>query len=452
MRHHKQLAIVTMQTIDLLIIADFIIPVIPKNTVWQDKAIAVTDGKIIDILPTDQAQRCYAPKETFRLKNHVIIPGLINAHTHSPMNLFRGLADDLPLMDWLHHHMWPAEAAVMSPESVKIGTQLAIGEMLLSGTTCFYDMFAFGEAIIEAVKACGMRALMGLNIMNVPNKWANDANECLKKSMAILNQNHGQLISFALAPHAPYTNTDQNLKDTRQLANQYQLPIMIHLHETQQEIQDSIKEYSMRPIARLDHLGFLGDDVLAIHMVHVNDEDLAIAKKHHLSIAHCPHANLKLGSGIADMKRLKDAGLTVAIGTDSVASNNDLNMFNEMRLASLMAKGLHQDSTAFCASSTLAMATIDGARAMGLDHLIGSIEIGKCADLVAFDLANPQTQPLYNPISALVYAGNANQVSHVWVNGLLKVNNHQLVDMNLEEILRQAEPFIKKAKAFQYPK
>ena len=441
-----------MKTIDLLIIPEYIIPIIPKNTVWQDKAIAIQYGKIIDILSSSDAALRYAPLQIFTLPNHAVIPGLINAHTHSPMNIFRGLADDLPLFDWLHHHMWPAEAAVMSPESVKVSTKLAIGEMLLSGTTCFYDMFFFCEAIIETVKACGMRALIGLNIMNVSNQWAKDANECFEKSEAILKQNHGEFIYFALAPHAPYSNTNQNLKDTRQLANQYQLPIMIHLHETQQEIQDSIKEYGMRPISRLDDLGFLGSDVLAIHMVHVSDEDLAIAKKHQLSIAHCPHANLKLGSGIADMKRLKDAGLTVSIGTDSVASNNDLNMFNEMRLASLLAKGIHQDSTAFCASDTLAMATIDAAKAMGLDDLIGSIEIGKCADLVAIDLSNPQTQPMYNPISVLVHAVNANQVSHVWVNGILKVNNHQLVDLDLNSLLKEAKPFIDQVKMFQYPK
>ena len=440
-----------MTHVDSLIHAGHLIPMDHPERCLNEHSIAVQDGVIVDILATEQARTRYQAKQEHNLANHAVIPGLINAHTHVPMNLFRGLADDLQLFDWLQNHMWKAEADVMCDESAYIGTQLAIAEMLLSGTTCYYDMFFFCESIIDATVAAGMRATIGVNVMDVPNKWANNAKECLDKAVQLMDKPQHPLITLALAAQGPYTNSDESLIRIRELANERNSRIIMHLHETKGEIADSIKQYQKRPLKRLHDIGFLGPDVLAIHMVHLNDEDLALCREHQLNIAHCPESNLKLASGFANMLPLQQAGLNVSIGTDSVASNNDLDMIAEMRQTAFIAKALNEDSTIFSAPEVLHMATMGAAKAMGMEQQIGSLEIGKRADITAIDLSDPQTQPLYNPIAQIVYAANRKQVSHVWVDGQLKVDNHQLTELNQDVLLQQAQQYINMASAYQYP-
>jgi 5-methylthioadenosine/S-adenosylhomocysteine deaminase len=440
-----------MHKVDIIINSDIIIPVIPTNTVWHDKAIVINNGLIIDIIEQSAASNKYIAQEVHNLPGQAIIPGLINAHTHVPMNLFRGLADDLQLFDWLQNHIWPAEAEVLCEESSYIGAQLAIAEMLLGGTTCFYDMFFFTESIIKATSDAGMRAILGLNIMDISNKWAQSCDECLEKSRKIIEQNYSPLINLALAPQGPYTNSDESLIKVRQMADKHNLRIMIHMHETAREIKESIDKFGKRPLKRLDDIGFLGPDVMAVHMVHINDEDFAITTSNKLNISHCPESNLKLASGFANMARLRDAGLNIAIGTDSVASNNDLDMFGEMRQAAFIAKAITGNPTTFAAHETLEMATLGAAKAMGMAEKIGSLEIGKKADITAIDLNDPQTQPLYSPISQIIYAANRKQVSHVWVDGKLKVKNHKLIDMDNEKLLKQAAKFIASAAKYRYP-
>lgn len=440
-------------SIDTLIHCKTIIPVVPTGKYLPNHSVAITQGQIVDILPTPKAEKTYQAKQIHHLKQHALIPGFINAHTHIPMNLFRGLADDLMLMDWLKNHIWAAEADVLNEQSAAIGAQLAISEMLLSGTTCFCDMYFFTEALIKAVDECKIRAQLSLHVMNIPNLWAKSSQECLDKSESILSDipKH-ELIGLTIAPQSPYTNDDHSLQKCREMANKYNLPLVTHLHETANEIEASMQKYKKRPLKRLDDLGFLSKDVLAIHMVHANDEDLDIISKHNMHVAHCPASNLKLASGFSPVAQMLNRNINVALGCDSVASNNTLDMLSEMRLASLIHKGYNHDPKALCASEVLAMATINGAKAIGLGDQIGSIEKGKKADLCAIDLSDLSTQPCYNPISSIVYAAGRHQVSHVWVNGELRVNEHKLCDINYQTLLEKAQPFIDQARKFQHPK
>lgn len=441
------------QAIDTIIHCRYLIPIIPRNSILHHHSVAINHGEIIDILDTQRANKQYQASNTYHLNDHALLPGFINAHTHIPMNLFRGLADDLPLMTWLQEHIWKAEASILAPNAVAIGTQMAIAEMLLSGTTCFFDMFFFTETILDTTQSMGIRAKLSLHIMDVANQWAQSASECIEKSRHLLQTHQSNpLVGLTIAPHSPYTNDNQALCGARELADQYQLPMMIHLHETKREVEDSVAQFKQRPIARLNQLGFLKPDVLAVHMVHLNEEDLAIVQQTGISIAHCPESNLKLGSGLAPISELLKQGINVALGTDSVASNNDLDMLGEMRQAAFLQKGLNQDPAALPAHEVLEMATINGARAMNMDQTIGSIEVGKAADLCAINLNTPFTQPCYNPIAQIVYAANRDQITHVWVNGQIKVENRALVDINFGSILSAAQPIFERAAAFKYPK
>ena len=438
---------------DSLIHCQYVIPVIPEGTYLSNHTIVINHGQIIDILPISDAEKSYQAKQILHLNHHALIPGFINAHTHIPMNLFRGLADDLSLMNWLQKHIWQAEAHVLNEDSAAIGAQLAISEMLLSGTTAFCDMYFFTEALIKATAECKIRAQLSLHVMNVPNQWAKNSQECLNKAESILNTlpKH-ELIGLTIAPQSPYTNDDDSLQKCREMASKYKLPLVTHLHETADEISTSIQKHQKRPLKRLDDLGFLGGDVLAIHMVQANDEDLDIIQKHNMHVAHCPASNLKLASGFGPVAQMIDRGINVALGSDSVASNNTLDMMSEMRLTSLIHKGYSQNPKALPASQVLAMATINGAKAMGLGDQIGSIEKGKKADLCAIDLSDLSTQPCYNPISSIVYAAGRHQVSHVWVNGDLRVKEHKLCDIDHHELLKKAQPYIDQARQFQHPK
>ncbi len=415
------------KAIDLLIRARWIIPVEPANTVLEHHALAVCDGRIVDLLPErDAAERYVAARET-RLDRHVLLPGLVNLHCHAAMSLLRGLADDTPLMSWLQDHIWPAEGRHVSPEFVHDGTLLACAEMLRGGITCFNDMYFFPTAAAAAVREAGMRAVIGLPLLEFPTAYATDADDYLAKGLAARDELLGQpLLHFALAPHAPYTVSDRSFERIATLTGELDLPVHLHVHETRAEIEESLKLHGVRPLERLRRLGIVGPNLIAVHAVHLDRHEIALLAGNGCSVAHCPASNLKLGSGIAPVAELLAAGVNVGIGTDGAASNNRLDLLADMRLAALLAKGASGDAAAMGAHAALHAATLAGARALGLDHEIGSLLPGKSADLCAVSLDDPLLAPCYAPESHMVYVANRENVSHVWVAGQMALENHAL--------------------------
>jgi len=425
--------------VDLLIEARWTIPVEPAGIVLENHAVAINDGRIVAILPQDQAAARFAPRSLRQLTNHILIPGLVNLHTHAAMTLLRGLADDLPLMDWLQNHIWPAEAKHVSAQFVHDGTLLACAEMLRGGITCFNDMYFFPKATAEAALAFGMRAAIGLVTLDFPTAYAADADDYLAKGLAVRDELRDEaLLSFCLAPHAPYTVSDRSFSKVLTLAEQIELPIHVHLHETAQEIDDSVRQFGMRPIERLHRLGLLSPGLIAVHAVHLNTAEIELLAEHGCSIAHCPSSNLKLASGIAPVAELARRGVNIGLGTDGAASNNRLDLFQEMRLAALLAKGQSGHADAINAHQALRMATLGGAQALGLDATIGSIAPGKAADLCAVRLDDIGLSPCYSPVSHLVYTAGREHVSDVWVGGTIRVQDRQLLENNEIELIKLA--------------
>jgi 5-methylthioadenosine/S-adenosylhomocysteine deaminase len=406
--------------VDLIINARWLCPVVPSNTLLENHALVIQAGKIIDICTFADTNQ-YQAIETIELNEHVLIPGLINLHTHAAMSLMRGLADDVPLMPWLEQHIWPAERAVVTANFARDGTLLACAEMLSGGMTTFNDMYFYPLAAAEAAVQIGMRANLGLVVIEFPTNYANNAEDYIDKGTAAKDQlRDASLISFSFAPHAPYTVADTTFSQINTLSAQLDIGIHTHLHETLDEITQSEQTYGMRPIARLANLGLLNANVTLAHCVHLNSAEIKLLADHSCSIAHCPSSNLKLASGIAPIAEYAKHGINIGLGTDGAASNNRLDMFAEMRLAALLAKGQSGDATAISAHQALEMATINGAKALNLADKIGSIEIGKLADLTAVRLSDIEMQPCYDVVSHLVYVAGREQVSHVWVNGDLK--------------------------------
>jgi 5-methylthioadenosine/S-adenosylhomocysteine deaminase len=425
--------------VDLLIEARWIVPVEPGDLVLENHAVVVDKGLIVAILPHDQAATRFAPRQLRQLKNHVIIPGLVNLHAHAAMTLLRGLADDLPLMDWLQNHIWPAEARHVSPQFVHDGTLLACAEMLRGGITCFNDMYFYPKAAAEAAISSGIRASIGLITLDFPTSYAADTDDYLAKGLSVRDEFREEaLISFCLAPHAPYTVNDRSFVKVLTLAEQIELPIHLHLHETAQEINDSLRDFGMRPIERLRRLGLLSPGLIGVHAVHLNAEEIKLLAEYGCSIAHCPSSNLKLASGIAPITDLLDHGVNIGLGTDGAASNNRLDQFQEMRLAALLAKGQSGRANAVNAHQALRMATLSGAQALGLDATIGSIVPGKAADLCAVSLDDIELAPCYDPVSHLVYSAGREHVSDVWVGGRIRVQDRQLLENNEIELIKLA--------------
>jgi len=381
-------------------------------------AVAVADGKIEAVLPVDEAQRRFAGYETVSLENHALIPGLVNAHTHAAMTLLRGLADDQPLERWLQAHIWPAEQRHVSYEFVRDGAALACVEMLRGGITCFNDMYMFPEASLESALAAGLRSAHGIIVIEFATAYASDPADYLRKGLELRDRYRDEpLASFCLAPHAPYTVSDDSLKQVSTLAAELDLPVHIHVHETAGEIERSIAEHGVRPLERLRRLGLVGPNLIAVHAVHLDELEIQLLARHGATVAHCPSSNLKLASGFAPVARLARAGVNLALGTDGAASNNRLDMFQEMRTAALLAKGATGDAGALPAHAALRAATLGGAQAIGLGERIGSIVAGKLADLTAVRLDAPELAPCYDVASHLVYAAGREHVSHVWVAG-----------------------------------
>jgi 5-methylthioadenosine/S-adenosylhomocysteine deaminase len=411
-----------------LVAARWVVPVEPEGAVLEHHAVAVKDGVIEAVLPTAEARRRFAGYDEVALENHALIPGLVNAHTHAAMSLMRGLADDLPLMRWLEEHVWPAEAKHVSPDFVRDGTLLACAEMLRGGITCFNDMYFFPGAAIEAALACGMRSAHGIIVIEFPSAYASDAGDYLTKGLAVRDRYRDEpLVSFTLAPHAPYTVSNDSFRKIATLAAELDLPVHVHLHETAVEVERSRAEHGVRPIERMERLGLLGPNFIAVHAVHVDRQEAELLARHGCSIAHCPSSNLKLASGFAPVNTYLKADMNVALGTDGAASNNRLDLFQEMRTAALLAKAVEGDAEAFPAHTALRAATLGGARAMGLGDKIGSLRAGKAADLVAVDFSAPELAPCYDPVSHLVYAAGREHVSHAWVGGELLLDERAFV-------------------------
>ncbi len=428
------------QPIDTLIRARWLIPVEPDGVVHEHHSLAIHHGKILEILPTESAGRKYQPAESVDLDHHALIPGLVNAHTHAAMSLFRGLADDLPLLEWLNGHVWPAEARWVSPEFVRDGTRVAIAEMLKSGTTCFSDMYFFPEDTVHVCLDAQMRAVAGLILIDFPTVYAQTAEEYLHKGTRLHDDlRSSELVTTAFAPHAPYSVADGPLEKLRILNNELNLPVHMHVHETAHEVEDAVAKTGKRPLARLADHDLLNLNLVAVHMTQLQVEEITSLARVGASVVHCPESNLKLASGFCPVHQLLKAGVNVALGTDGAASNNDLDMLEEMRVAALLAKGVAGEATALPAHTALRMATLNGAKALGLDERIGSLEADKFADVVAIDLSAVFSEPVYDPVSQIVYTAGRDQVTDVWIAGKRVLHTRHLTTLDEAAIVEKAQ-------------
>ncbi len=425
--------------IDTLINAKWIIPVEPHARVYENHSIAIKSGKIVDIIPTARALVEFQPAHVEEMPSHALIPGLINTHTHAAMSLMRGNADDLPLMEWLEDHIWPLERRFAGEIFVRDGTDLALAEMIRGGVTCFNDMYFYPEITARQVIQSGMRAVVGMILVDFPTNWASGPDEYLSKGLALFDDLHNEpLVTAAFAPHAPYTVSDEPLVRIHTLAEELDCPIHMHLHETNDEVRQGKASHGMRPLKRLGQLNLLSPRFIAVHMTQLDDDEIGYFAQFGGSVVHCPESNLKLASGFCPVAKLLNAGVNVALGTDGPASNNDLDVLGEMKTAALLAKGVASDARVVPAATALRMATLNGARALGLDHEIGSLEAGKSADIAALDLGDIETQPLFDPISDIVYAASRHQVTDVWVAGRRLLNQRELTTLDRDDIAARA--------------
>ena len=425
--------------VDTLINPGWVVPVIPEGVVLDACSIAITGSRISAVAPREEFARCN-PGRVLDLPGHVLAPGLINAHGHAAMALLRGYADDQPLMPWLEQHIWPAEAAHVSESFVRDGVQLAAMEMLRSGTTTFSDMYFFPDVSARVAREAGLRCQITFPIFDFPTVWARDADEYIRKGLTLRDDlKHDPLVSVVFGPHAPYTVSEPSLTRVATLAAELDLPVHIHLHETAGEVLQAVEANGERPLDTLNRLGLLGPRTQCVHMTDLGEQDIALLAQTGAHVIHCPQSNMKLASGTCPVARLLDAGVNVALGTDSAASNNDLNLFGEMQAAALLAKLHSGDATALPAARALSLATIGGARALGQDDLLGSLEPGKQADLIAVDLSGPETQPLYHPLSQLVYACNGSQVTHSWIAGRAVLEDRTPLHIDSLSLARRIE-------------
>lgn len=434
-----------MKKVDLIIHARWVVPVDAKNSVLEHHSVVINEGSIVAIISQDKAKQKYTATIEQHLDNHCIMPGLINNHAHTAMSLLRGLADDLPLMTWLNDHIWPAEKKWVSDSFVEAGSELAIAEMLRGGTTCFNDMYFFPDATARVVDQTGIRASLGMVVIDFPSAWAADTEEYLHKGQQLHDHyRHHSRITTAYAPHAPYTVSDAALTAVMTNAEELDLPIHMHIHETADEISQSIETYGVRPLERLKNLGLLSPRLIAVHMTQLTDEEIQWCADAGVHIAHCPESNLKLASGFSPIAKLAKKGINITIGTDGAASNNDLDMFAEMRQAAILAKAVAQDATAIPAETALKMATINAAKSLGIDHVTGSLKKGKSADIIAVDFSDVESSPCYDVISQLVYATGRHQVSDVWVEGAHLLKDRQLTTINETKIIETAQQWATK--------
>lgn len=434
------------QTVDLIVNAQWIVTADQAARKLKDHALIIDKEKIIAIEPIGQHR--FQSGQVIDRTHHIVMPGLINTHTHAAMSLFRGLADDLPLMTWLNDHIWPAEGTWVNEEFIHDGTQLAIAEMIRGGTTCFNDMYFFPNITARVANDAHMRACMAFPVLDFPSAWAQSADEYIHKGLQLHDDFRSHdLININFGPHAPYTVSDAPLKRISTIAVETQMGVHIHLHETAHEVMEAQEKSGKRPIARLNELGLLTPQLQAAHMTQLTDDEIDLLAETGSHVVHCPESNLKLASGFCPVAKLISKGVNVALGTDGAASNNDLDMFGEMRTAALLAKGVANDPSAIPADTALEMATINGAKALGIDHITGSLEIGKAADFIAVDMRTPETAPFYDPVSQLVYATTADKVSDTWIAGKQVMENRKLLTLSTESILTRCKHWQEKIAA-----
>lgn len=426
----------TITAADTRINARWLIPVEPFGVVLEHQAVILQGSRILAIVPQAEADQSYRTRETLDLNQHVVLPGLINLHGHTAMSLFRGLADDLPLMTWLNDHIWPAEGKFVSEQFVADGTRLAMAEMLRTGTTTFSDMYFFPEVTAQAAHDTGMRAQICFPLMDMPTVWGSGPEEYLRKGADLIEQwQRDDYIMPAIGPHAPYTVSDGPLGAAVELAQQTGAAIQLHLHETAFEVAEAVKASGQRPLARMADLGVLRANTQCVHMTQIDESDLAHLKMTGANVVHCPESNLKLASGFCPVQKLLDHDINVTIGTDGAASNNDLDLFGELKTAAMVAKAVADDAAALSAHKALEMATLSGARALGRDHDIGSLVAGKLADLIAVDLSDPYLQPVYDPASHLVYSNHGRAVSHSWIHGVPQLQDGRLTRIDVPDLV-----------------
>jgi 5-methylthioadenosine/S-adenosylhomocysteine deaminase len=436
-----------MESVNQIIHCRWLIPCEDTHSILENHALIIKNGLIHDILPSKQATDHYSTSQTEHYTTHAVMPGLVNTHTHIAMNYFRGLADDLALMDWLNHHIWPAERAFVSHEFVYDASLLAMAEMLRSGTTCFNDMYFFLQATAQAADQVGIRAHIGMTVIDFPTAWAKNTDEYLTRGLEFFQAyQHHERITATLAPHAIYTVAEPTLLKVKEIAEKYDLKINMHIQETAHEIEQSLKQTGSRPLRRLQHIGLVSPRLIAVHLTQINDEDLEILAAGKPHIVHCPESNMKLASGICPLDAFKQRHLNIALGTDGAASNNDLNMLGEMRSAAFLAKLTSQNPEALPAAEALTMATLNGATALGKAHQFGSLTKGKAADFIAINLEEIETLPLYHPASQIVYAASRHQVTDVWVAGKQLLKNRQLTTLDEKELIKKAQYWAKKIK------
>ena len=428
------------QNVDLLLFARWVIPVIPANVVLQDHAVAITDDRITAICPRNEAQQHFDAPRTVELSQHLLIPGLINAHGHAAMSLFKGIANDKPLQQWLEEDIWPAEQRWVNAEFVHDGVELAIAEMLLCGTTCFSDMYFFPEAAAQASRRAGIRAQFAFPILDFATVWGSGPDHYISMGIELFDQyKNSDLVQIAFGPHAPYTIAPAQLERIAMLSEELQACVQMHLHETAKEVSVAVAQHGVRPLRLLKNVGLLNPRMQCVHACQLDREDIADLALTASHVVHCPESNLPRASGICPVSELASAGVNVALGTDSAASNNDLDLLGEMRTAALLAKIETNDAAALPAFKALELATINGARALGMEHNLGSLEPGKMADIVAVDMSALRLQPIYNPLSQLVFNQLSDRVSHVWVGGKALLEEGQLKTLDPESIHARAK-------------
>ncbi len=427
------------ESVDLIISSAWIVPVVPRSVVLENHSVAIRNQRIIAIDEHEAISKQYQTANQVTLDSHVLIPGLINAHGHSPMALFRGIADDIPLMQWLEERIWPLEGKHVSADFVHDGTELAMAEMIAGGTTCFADMYFFPEEVAKAATDIGLRVQLASPILDFPTVWAKDAGEYISKATQLHDDYRSSDVVFtAFGPHAPYTVSDEPLQKIAMLAEELDVPIHMHLHEAAQEVEDAIASDGRRPLRRLEDLGVISPRLLCVHATQLLSDEMSLLSSQGASVIHCPSSNLKLASGFCEVEKLRLAGVNVALGTDGAASNNDLDMFGEMQLAAMLAKAVADDASALPAVAALEMATANGAKALGLEQDLGSLEPGKYADIAAVDLSALNTLPVNNPLSHLVYACHASQVTDVWCGGKALFRDRELQTVDLAAVTQKA--------------
>ena len=429
-----------MESIDTLVCARWVLPVEPDVAALDDHAVAIRGGRIVALLPTDEARARFEASEIVERPHHALLPGFVNAHTHAAMTLLRGRAENVSLGPWLRETVWPIEQRWVDPEYVRDGTELAIAEMLRAGVTCFGDMHLWPEVVARTAAESHMRASVGLVVVESATRWAEGPTEYIEKGLALRDEYRGDpLVSTFFAPHAPYTVEDATLLRIRRLADELEIPVAMHLHESTWEIAQSCERHGLRPLERLKKLGLANPLLVAVHLTQVEASDIDCIAVAGAAVVHCPQSNLKLGNGVCPVTALLERGVTVALGTDGAASNNDLDVLSEMQTAGLLASGVSGRPGSLVSRDLLRMATLEGARALGLGDTTGSLVAGKWADLCCLDLRTPRSWPVHDVAATIVYASSAGQVTDTWVAGRRVFANDTLPYLDEAAVLERAD-------------